>query len=76
MNTERREKIQHLINQLVELEADVTTLGDTEREAYDNLPEGLQESDRGQAIDDAANMLENAANTLNQAITELEDAIN
>jgi hypothetical protein len=36
-------------------------MADAERDKFENLSEGLQESDRGQSISDAADNLEEAA---------------
>ena len=43
MNKDRRERIQNIIDQLTDLETEIEKIQDEEQEAYDNLPESLQE---------------------------------
>jgi len=42
---------------------------------FDNMPEGLQEGDRGQAIQEAADTLESAVSDMDDAINGVENAI-
>ncbi len=48
---------------------------DAEQDAYDNMPEGLQQGDRGQACEVAVSALENVVGTLEtfgDALTDLD----
>ena len=58
MNRERRKKLGEIIDQLEYLREDLDAVASEEREAYDNLPESLQESDRGCAMEEAADELD------------------
>lgn len=58
MNKERRKKLGEIIDQLEYLREDLDAVASEEREAYDNLPESLQESDRGCAMEEAADELD------------------
>ena len=53
MNKTRRRSIQQIIDHLTELKEHIDLLRDEEQEAYDNLPESLQESERGEAMSTA-----------------------
>lgn len=58
------EKLQELIGLKEQIEAiasELRTLAEEEQEKYDNMPEGLQGGDKGQAIETAAQMLDEAA---------------
>lgn len=47
---------------------------DEEEEAYDNLPEGIQCGERGDAIQDAIDTIDDAGFALEEAISSLEEA--
>ena len=51
MNNTRRKEIQEVLNELADLRSRVDTLHGEEQEAYDNMPESLQQSERGQAAE-------------------------
>lgn len=66
MNTKRRNAINLIINDLIdkfeEIKAEaidqLSEIRDEEQEAYDNLPESLQESERGENMQDCIDSLE------------------
>lgn len=79
MNARDRKELTALQARLLALkdEADeireaVGALADAEREKYDNMSEGLQESEKGQAISEAADTLDNIKDALERY--ELETA--
>ena len=49
-------------------------LGDEQREKKDNMPEGLQDGDTGQLLEERAEECEELADSLENAKTELEQA--
>lgn len=58
---------------------DLEMLRDEEQESYDNLPEGLQNGERGETMSDAIGRMEDAHSTLTQIcdaidIDELSEA--
>lgn len=57
MNKERRAKLGDIIERLDALQAEIEDLEREEQEAFDNMPEGLQQSERGQQTEEAANTL-------------------
>lgn len=75
MNAQRRKSIQEVIDQLTDLQSTVENLKDEEQEAYDNLPENLQGSERGEAMSEAADNLDSAYNSIDEVLEYLNAAI-
>lgn len=50
MNKIGRKQIEAIINQLESLRDEIETLKDEEQEKYDNLPDSLQDSERGRNV--------------------------
>ena len=84
MNKYRRPLIERLQDKIVEIRGlvedliyEVEGIKDEEQEAYDNLPENFQKSDRGYAMDEAIGNLNNALSCLESdiynALDEVED---
>jgi hypothetical protein len=81
MNKARRNKLNTLISTLESAASDIEALRDEEQEAFDNMPEGLQQSDRGQrmleiicSLDEAFDSAENAKDAIDEAIDSAENA--
>lgn len=82
MNNFRRKWIRSVMEQITELSDQLTTIKeeylaqiqDEEQEAYDNLPDGIRESDRGEAMDDAICTLEEAMDAIGYAIDNCEES--
>lgn len=70
MNKARRKEIKKAIDAIESVVQDI--LND-EQEAYDNMPEGLQESENGLKSMEAQENLEAAVDALQEAISYLED---
>ena len=75
MNAPRRKSIQEVIDQLEELKSTIETIMDEEQEAYDNLPENLQGSERGEAMSEAADNLDSAYSSIDEVLEYLSAAI-
>lgn len=75
MNKERRKSIERIIDELNEIQADLTSIRGDEGEAYDNLPEGIQSSERGDSMQEAIDAMDNADGYLQEAIDYLTDII-
>jgi septal ring factor EnvC (AmiA/AmiB activator) len=74
MNKKRREAIDDLVNKINEIKEAAESLRDEEQEAFDNMPESLQQGDKGQAMEEAISNLDDAVNALEEAISGLESA--
>ena len=75
MNNTRRKQIQAIIDKLEDLKSDIECLKDEEQEAFDNLPEGIQASERGEAMETAVYNLEEAYDNLDSVIDSLTESI-
>ena len=74
MNRTRRGAIDDLIGQLEDIQQQIEALADEEQTAYDNMPEGIQCSERGEAITEAVDNLENAESSVEETINYLISA--
>jgi hypothetical protein len=72
MNNQRRKEINLIIGELAELRSRLETVQSEEQEAYDNMPEGLQQSERGEKAEAACSLLDDAMG----AFDEIENALN
>ena len=89
MNKERRQKIKDLIatiadtvDEMTELEETIGGIGldieevkDEEDDALGNMPEGLQDSDRGQAMQEAIDTMGDAYDLADEAKTRVANSI-
>jgi hypothetical protein len=71
MNKMRRAEVAKAQALLEEAKTILETVSEEEREAYDNLSEGLQQADRGQQMDANATSLEGACESVDSAIDDL-----
>lgn len=86
MNNQRRKQLTEIVakidklnlteiaNELEQLVTDLEALKDDEQSAYDNMPESLQQSERGQQSEAAVSALESAHATLEGIKDALEAA--
>lgn len=85
MNNKRRQMLRVALSKISDLETlkeeiveIISTAADEEQEAFDNLPENLQMSERGERIEEIIGLLENARDTyedLDFDTSDIEDAI-
>lgn len=75
MNKQRRKAIEKISDKLEELQAELQMLKDEEEEAYDNLPESLQDGEKGEAMQEAIEYLDNADSFIEDAKDALNDAV-
>ena len=76
MNKVRRKKLEELISSLEGICADLEYLRDEEQNAFDNMPESLQSSERGAKLEDNAYQLEDAYNNLDGIVENLNELLN
>lgn len=83
MNKDRRKRIEKVLAKLDQLRSDLDddlrteleSLGEEEREAFDNLPEHLQQTERGQESSEAADELEAALEDFDAGREGLDECI-
>ena len=74
MNKSRRMAINEIIGTLNGIKDDIAGLRDEEQEYMDNMPEGLQGSERHEQAESAISGLEDAEGEIDEAIGNLEAA--
>ena len=75
MNAQRRKDIAKAIVLIEEAIAILDNVAEEEREAFDNLPESLQYSERGERMEECAEAIEYVSSELTDQIDSLNDAI-
>ena len=74
MNKSRRARIDDLIQKIEDITADIDLVREDEETAYENLPESLQESERGQLMYEAIDYLESAMSSIEEVTDYLNSA--
>lgn len=83
MNAERRKRIDAVIEsinkikeQFVDLRCEISDIKDGEEEAMNNLPESMQDGDRGQAMQDSIDAIDEAYSAImDDSIIDLDEAV-
>lgn len=75
MNKTDRKQISEWIDKLDEIKSDIESMQEYEEEKYDNLPDGIQDSETGERIQNGIECLEDAVSSLDEAIDYLNDAM-
>jgi prefoldin subunit 5 len=82
MNNDRRKALAKLADaidaaraSLEEIRDEIDNLKSEEDDGFNNLPEGLQQAERGQAMEAAAEQMQTAYDLLDGVSGELQDAI-
>ena len=83
MNRERRSRIRGLIKAFKDLSStiqndlssQVQDLHDLEEEAFDNMPESMQDSDRGTAMQDTMDELQSAVDLCYEASDTIDSIV-
>ena len=73
MNKKRREAIAQLVKDMEGSRNDLENLIDEEQEAYDNLPEPLQSSMKGDEMNDCIDCMNDAMSSLDDSLSYLGD---
>lgn len=75
MNKQRRKTIEEVIGLLEDAKSTLETITEEEQEAYDNLPEGIQDSERGETMYNNVSEMEEVSSTLEDVISQLQGVI-
>ena len=71
MNNERRKTLSQAIALLEQANKLISRVLDEEQDAFDNMPEGLQMSERGEQIEENIDTLSNITDELDTFATDL-----
>lgn len=74
MNNVRRKALNAIISELEDIQSRLEAINDEENEAYDNMPDSIQESERGEQSYNAMNSMSDALSSIESAISEIENA--
>lgn len=75
MNKARRKNLASLSEEIETLRSLVESVMEEEQEAFDNLPEGIQYSERGERMEEIISYIEYAVSNLEEACENLQEAI-
>lgn len=75
MNNNRRKRIRKVYNSLLELRSELESVRDEEQDAFDNMPESLQDSTQGELNQSAIDNLESVISDLESLDDVLEEAM-
>lgn len=74
MNNARRKALNSIIERLEDLKGDLQTVLDEEQDAFDNLPEGLQMSERGETMETAIDNMAEAVDAFDDLAELIREA--
>lgn len=75
MNKVRRKRISDAIEKLEKIMAEFEDIRDDEQDCFDNLPESLQYSERGETMEEAVDVLDTVLDNINDAIDAARELI-
>lgn len=73
MNKQRRKSIDEIASKMADLLSELESIIEEEQECYDNLPEGLQYSERGETMREGIDDLQNIYDDLENEIECLSE---
>lgn len=73
MNAERRERIGRISQKLRDLQLEVDAIRVEEEDSFGNLPESLQESEKGDRMQECMDSLERAYDSIDDALDALDE---
>lgn len=76
MNKDRRTRLSEISDKIAEIISDLEEIRDEEETAFENLPESLQESVRGQELQEAIDGMNDMLENLEYIPNQIDDLIN
>ena len=75
MNKDRRKRLEGIYEKLMEIYEELDAIVDEEQEAYDNMSESLQDSEKGERMYEGIDSLCSVRCDVNNAATTIEEVI-
>lgn len=75
MNRKRRKEISGIIEEIEGIQSMLDALMKDEQDALDNLPESIQESERGERMNEIVDLIQSAIDNTQEAVEDLQEAI-
>lgn len=74
MNTKRRARLDKILNDLTTATDLLADLGAEERDAFENMPEGIQDSEQGRRAEAIADAIDEAVEEISLTLDSVLDA--
>ena len=75
MNKNRRKEIESIIEELENLGSRIEAVKEEEDDAFNNIPESLQYSEKGELMEQNVEDLDEAFNSLSEVVEELQEIL-
>ena len=75
MNKMNRKQLSDLISRIETIHEELDEIKDGEEEEFDNMPENLQDSEKGEALSEIIDFLDSASESLNESVESIQSAI-
>ena len=75
MNKERRKDLSKAMDKLYEGKDLLQSVLEEEQNAFDNMPEGLQQSERGETMEEGISAMEEFLYAIEEGLENLEDLL-
>lgn len=75
MNKMNRKQLSDLISRIETIHEELGEIKDGEEEKFDNMPENLQDSEKGEALSEIIDFLDSASESLNESVESIQSAI-
>lgn len=75
MNKARRLKLAIIKKRLLDLTIEIEKVEDEEQDAFDNIPEGIADSERGEQMVEFVDLLSSSRGTIEEAMEEIDEVI-
>lgn len=76
MNNKRRDRIREVIKKLESCKSELIDIKDEEQQSFDNLPESLQDSDKGETMQDVVDAIDSIDNDMSDIIDSVKELLN
>lgn len=76
MNATRRRELSKIYDAIEELRSQIETLREDEQDAFDNMPEPFQYTERGSKMESYIDQMDNACDSLQEAMEYIEEITN
>ncbi len=76
MNKQRRKELEKAVALLGEARAIIESVREEEDEAFDNMPDGIKESEKGEQMADNLDTMDSAIDAIEEQETAIDDIIN
>lgn len=75
MNKMNRKQLSDLISRIETIHEELDEIKDGEEAKFDNMPESLQDSEKGESLSEVIDFLDSASESLNECVESIQSAI-